>query len=177
MDRSAKGGAAVGLEAPRRPLTPHTDAVDRWKRITIMANAAFAADRCVDAEPLYGEALAIAGNLFDDACAGRPAPGIDAAPMLVAATANAAENWLRLERRQRAGDAMVALCRCLGAAIADERCDATFRLQCLQHLKPAALELAALLQRAGWTDADIAAEVIRARDVALAFLGAITPKH
>lgn len=177
MTQTGKGRAATGRTAPLPTIATPPDAADRWKRLTLAANAAFAEGRCVDADPLYGHALAEADRLFGAAHAGHPVPGADAAPMLVAATGNAAETWLRLGQPRRAGEAMIALCHRLCTVIADERCDHGFREQCLMHLRPASLALIALLPRAGWSETAIAHEAMRARDTALRFIASITPKH
>ncbi|MEE4452220.1 hypothetical protein [Novosphingobium resinovorum] len=147
-----------------------------WRRLNRFANVAFAGRRWGDADRLYGAALQEATRLFDLACVGI-AMRCEAAPMLVVATTNAAENWLMLGRNEDAAAAVSALARRLSQVAEDEAGAPDFRRQCVIHLKGAVRSLTSVLPRAGWPNEAVVAEVMQARSVALRFVGGAFPRH
>ncbi|MFT4053601.1 MAG: hypothetical protein QM681_03775 [Novosphingobium sp.] len=127
---------------------------------------AFAKRRWDEADRLYRVALQEANRLFEIARAG----GVmrcDAAPMLVVATTNAAENWIILGRCEDAGKVIVGLARQLVEVVDDGGSPPDFRQQCLVHLKGAVRSLTSVLPRAGWSSDAVLAEVMQVRNVAL----------
>lgn len=148
-----------------------------WKRLTLLGNAAFVGGHWGDAELLYDRALAEAERLFAAAVGGERFRGCEPAPILVASTANAAENWLKLGNGQRAGEAVVQLRRILCDTIADDAAPFPFRQQCFIHLRMATIELLGILPRAGWAEAAIAQEAADAKAVGLRFIEIFVPKH
>lgn len=148
-----------------------------WKRLTLLGNAAFAGGRLADAELLYDSALAEARRLFAAAAAGESVRGCEPAPLLVASTANAAENWLRLDKGECASDAMIQLCRTLCQTIEADAVPFAFREQCFTHLRMATLDLLTILPRAGCSEEAGGMEAAEAKATALRFAEKFTPKH
>lgn len=147
-----------------------------WKRLTRFANMEFAKRHWDEADRLYVAALEEADRLFEIACTGMTMR-CDAAPMLVVATTNAAENWLMLNRNEDAGEAVATLAKRLSRVVNDGAGPTDFRRQCLIHLKGAVRSLASVLPRAGWDKEAVVAEVMQARGAALRAMGQASLRH
>ncbi|MDE1173181.1 MAG: hypothetical protein PW790_05835 [Parvibaculaceae bacterium] len=177
MARSLKTGKAPPAKAGPL-LTPSRPAGDRrWKALTAAGNAAFAQGRREEAERCYAAALAEAEAAFSAFRAGRSDPDLDAAAMLVIASANAADNWLDMGQGRRAGEQIVMLCRRLCAALESDDLALEVRERCFLHLRPAVMELMDKLPRAGWPADAVAHEAGHVRAVALRFIGHNSPRH
>jgi len=142
----------------------------RWKALCDRGNAAFAEGRWAEAGRCYDEAAAEAKLVFAAFRRNAPLPGADAPPMLVVSAANAAENWLRCGHPARAADIIMAVCRDLCDAMADDGLAHSLRLACFQHLKPAMAELLDKLQRAGAPRETVACELQKAQAAAMNFI-------
>lgn len=177
MPRSMKTEVptAVSPSADTESAPPGDD--QRWKMLTMHANEAFAAKRWREAEGLYLDALTEADAMFCTYKDGKPVGNADPVPMLVVATMNLAECWLRTGQPERAGDHLVALCHRLCAVVECEEARQDVREQCFFHLRPTVVELADKLPRAGWSQEQTRSEIQRAQDVALQFLAGNIPKR
>lgn len=147
-----------------------------WKRLNRFANMEFAKRRWEEADRLYRAALMEANRLFEIARAGA-LMRCDAAPMLVVATTNAAENWIILGREEDAGKLIVGLARQLVEVVEDGAGPPAFRRQCLVHLRGVVRSLTSVLPRAGWSGEAVAAEVSEVRGAALRAMDASSPGH
>lgn len=147
-----------------------------WKRLNRFANMAFAKRRWDEADRLYGAALQEANRLFEIARAG----GVmrcDAAPMLVVAATNAAENWIILQRFEDAGKVILGLGRQLVEVVEDAGSPPEFRRQCAVHLKGVVRSMTSVLPRAGWSGEAVVAEVMQVRGAALRAMDPASPRH
>jgi len=141
-----------------------------WKTLTARANSAFAEKRWYEAEALYLEALAEADALFRAYSEETPYSIAESVPMLVAATANIAECWLRCGQPRRAGDHLIVLCRRLCEVVEREGGREDIRQCCFMHLRTAVFELADKLARAGFSREQTTSEIEYAKFIALNFL-------
>ena len=164
-------------EHPRFDRSDPADAaIDTlWKSLTETANAAFRAGDLVRAGHLYGQARCEAVRRFRTDRA--KATMADAPPMLIAASANAAECLMRAGDPDQAVRTMREALDCLCTAMLDSDELPTFRQACFHHLKPALFDYVGQARVAGVPHDDLRQVSIRARDAALAFLSLMQTKH
>ncbi|MCG7629551.1 hypothetical protein MHM88_17210 [Epibacterium sp. MM17-32] len=161
---------------PLRRTTPGPDHIDAvWKRLTTQANAAFDANDLSRAQPLYDRALQEAQWRFrtdrDSATlAGAP-------PMLVAASANAADCHARAGMLTKAAQLTFDTLDALRDAMSSVTEPPAFRLACFQHLKPALCDYAHCAGSARVAPALIRQTALRTRDAALAFVSENRTRH
>lgn len=155
---------------------PADTAIDApWKSLTEAANAAFRAGGLARAQRLYDRALDEALRRFRTDRA--VATMADAPPMLVAASANAAECLARAGApRQAVGTARQAL-EALRAAMLDTSEPTAFRQACFHHLKPALFDYVGRAGDAGIAPGAFQEAAMRTRDAALAFLSENRTTH
>jgi hypothetical protein len=155
---------------------PGPDAVDvAWKSLTSEANAAFEAGDLARAEDLYDRALQEAQRRFrSDRWAGTMA---NAPPMLVAASANAAECHARNGDPKRAALLAFEALDCLRTAMLDASEHSAFRQACFHHLKPALFEYAERAKTASVAQDTFQQTALCTREAALAFLSENQTRH
>jgi len=146
------------------------DSDSLWKELSARANSAFREERWYEAEALYLEALAEADTLFRAYIDEAPGSIAESVPMLVTATANIAECWLRCGQPRRAGDHLTMLCQRLCEVVEREDGREDIRQCCFMHLRTAVFELADKHPKAGFSREQTTSEVNYAKFIALNFL-------
>ena len=146
-----------------------------WKSLTENANTAFRAGDLVRAGHLYGQARSEAVHRFWTDRA--KATMADAPPMLIAASANAAECLMRAGDPDQAVRTMREALDCLCTAMLDSDEWPPFRQACFHHLKSALFDYVGQARVAGTPHDDLKQVLSRTRDAALAFLSHMQTKH
>lgn len=163
-----------------RPRFDRQDSADTapdalWKSLTKNANTAFRAGDLVQAGRLYDQARREAVHRFQTDRA--TATMADAPPMLIAASANAAECLMRAGDPDQAVRTMREALDCLCTAMLDSDEWPPFRQACFHHLKPALFDYVGQARAACVPHDDLKQVSIRTRDAALAFLSLMQTKH
>ena len=146
-----------------------------WKSLTEIANTAFQAGDLEQAGRLYDQARREAVHRFRTDRA--TATMSDAPPMLITASANAAECLMRAGDPDQAVRTMREALDCLCNAMLDSDEWPPFRKACFHHLKPALFDYVRQARTACVPHDDINQVSIRVRDAGLAFLGHMQTKH
>ena len=158
-----------------RPGPADSEIDTLWKSLTETANTAFRAGDLVRAGRLYDQARSEAVQRFRTDRA--KATMADAPPMLIAASANAAECFMRAGDPDQAVRTTRDALDCLCTAMLDSDELPMFRKACFRHLKPALFGYVGQARGAGVPHDDLKQVSIRAREAALAFLSENRSTH
>lgn len=155
------------------PARIAVDAV--WKSLTQNATAAFRSGDLRRAERLYADALQEAQWRFLTDRGATTMAG--APPMLIAASANAAECYACRGDARKAVRVTFLTLDAVRGAMSDPTKHPTFRQACCQHLKPALCEYAERVKAVNVAPDIFQQVVVQTRAAALAFLTENQTRH
>ncbi|MEM8575764.1 MAG: hypothetical protein AAGF48_14195 [Pseudomonadota bacterium] len=162
-------------ERPRIRRSAAAAADTDWKSLTTEANAAFEANDFLSAEDLYEQALQEARRRFRTDRA--PQTMSDAPPMLVAASANAAECHAQMGDLVRAAHVSFEALDALRSAMLDPSEHPMFRQACFEHLKSALMDYSDRVTATEVGTRVFEELVVRTREAALTYLSRKQMQH
>lgn len=146
-----------------------------WKIFTTAANTSFKAGDFLEAERLYAKALKEAQQRFGNYRASNSMADIP--PMLIAASANAAECQARKGDPVRAALLTLKTLETLRIAMLDSSEHPAFRQACFRHLKTALFEYAERAEAISIAPETFQQIALRVRNAALKYISENQTKH